>query len=645
MSRANHLSEEDLAALPVVSAQAKWYHDATVYQIWPHSFCDSNGDGIGDINGIISKLDYLKDLGADVVWCSPLVKSPMHDMGYDISDYKDTNPHYGTMADLDRLIAELRRRGMRFQFDAVLNHTSNEHAWFVESSKSRDNAKKDWYIWREPKIVDGQRQPPNNWVSFFSGSAWTWCEARQQYYLSLFCPEQPDLNWEEAEVRAAVQDVCRFWLDRGASGFRLDVITMVSKTYNEDGSLPDAPISDPRHKYQSGVEYFVNGPKVHEYIQELHDKVFAHYDHITVGETPFTTDPKTTVAWVHPSRRELQTCFHFDIVNIDCNPQAPLEPRDWDLPVLKKTTSKWQTVLHRYRCQNAVYSSNHDQPRAVSRWCDDSPAFRKQAAKMLALHQSTLGGTLYVYQGEELGMKNIPSDWDLDEYLDVMTVNYAKEALEAHAAGKEGAPDRKTITQWASKRARDNGRLPVQWTPAEHGGFTKPDVKPWMRANTQDALDGWNAQDQAKDPESVLNFWRKALRVRKDNKEPIIYGAFALLAPNDPNIFAYARFADESPDEVLVVVLNFSTSEQSFTLGDDAIERGQEELREDLRTVLPSTESGQQPSTVLPSLGDFSGQAELVLETTQGTFRAFEGKTVRIPAYEGFLFRLRRQKA
>ncbi|CAO1618280.1 unnamed protein product [Parajaminaea phylloscopi] len=647
MTNSRYLNEEQLESLPPVSAESQWYHDATVYQIWPHSFADSNGDGIGDIDGIISKLDYLKDLGVDVLWSSPLVKSPMRDMGYDISDYKDVNPYYGTLADLDRLFAELKKRGMKFQFDAVLNHTSNEHAWFVESSKSKDNSKSDWYIWRPAKYVDGKRCPPNNWAAFFSGSAWSWCEARQEYYLCLFCPEQPDLNWENPDVRAAVQDVCRFWLDRGASGFRLDVITMVSKTYNADGSLPDAPVTDPRHEYQSGVEFFVNGPKVHEYIRELHDKVFAHYPHITVGETPFTTDPKTTVGWVHPSRKELQTCFHFDIVNLDCNPQAPLEPREWTLPDLKKTVNKWQTVLHRYGCQNAVYSSNHDQPRAVSRWTDDSPAFRKQAAKMLALHQTTLAGTLYVYQGEELGMKNMPSDWPLEDYQDVMTINYAKDAAELRAAGSTAVPDAKTAQQWASERARDNGRVPMQWTPTESGGFTSPGVKPWMRANTQDALDGWNAQDQAKDSNSVLNFWKRALRVRKEHKAPIIYGAFALLVPEDSNIFAYVRFTDDG-SQVLLVILNFSSSERTFTVDADAIERGQAQLPEEHRTVLPA-KLGQLDRAdrrrLLPSLedfGDLSQHAQLLLETTEGAFTGWKNNVVQIPAYEGFLFRLRR---
>lgn len=644
MTNSRYLDSDQLQALPPVSAEPQWYHDSTVYQIWPHSFADANGDGIGDIDGIISKLDYLKALGVDVLWSSPLVKSPMYDMGYDVSDYKEINPCYGSMADLDRLIAELKKRGMKFQFDAVFNHTSNEHPWFLESSRSRDNPKKNWYIWRPALIVDGLRKPPNNWVSFFSGSAWTWCEARQEYYLSLFCPEQPDLNWEEPEVRSAVQDVCRFWLERGASGFRLDVITMVSKTYNPDGSLPDAPVTDPRHEHQSGVEFFVNGPKVHEYVRELHDKVLAHYPHITVGETPFTTDPKTTVGWVHPSRRELQTCFHFDIVNIDCSPQAPLEPRPWTLPDLKKTVNKWQTVLHRYGCQNAIYSSNHDQPRAVSRWTDHSPAFRKQAAKTLALHQTTLAGTLYVYQGEELGMKNIPSDWPLEEYQDVMTINYAKDIARLRDAGSTAVPDAKTVQQWASERARDNGRVPMQWAPAENGGFTNPGVKPWMRANTQDALDGWNAEDESKDPTSVLNFWKRALRVRKEHRLPIIYGAFALLVPDDPHIFSYVRFNGDK-SEVLLVVLNFSPTEQTFAVQADSVERGQQHLSEEHRTVLPKKE-GIQSQNALPVLGDYgklSASAELLLETTEGAFKGWDmHNSLQVPAYDGFLFKLRR---
>lgn len=448
------LSLDELAKLPSTYAQPAWWKEATIFQIWPASFCDSNGDGIGDIGGILSKVDYLKELGADVVWTSPIYPSPNHDMGYDVADYKDIKKEYGTLADVDRLIAELKKRDMKLVMDLVVNHTSNEHAWFKESSasSSKSNPKKDWYIWRPAKKgPNGERLPPNNWVSFFCGSAWTWCEARQEYYLSLFCPEQPDLNWENPDVREAVQDVMRFWLDRGVAGFRCDVINQISKTYVQDGSeyppLPDAPVTDPEATYQPATSLFCDGPRVHEFIRELNDKVLSHYDTITVGESPFLEDPKKLLYWTHPDRNELRMNFQFDIVTVDCDPMAPIKPRDWTLPELKLTTNKWQAFCHRHNGWNSNYSCNHDQCRPVSRWLSDAPEVRKQAAKTHALHQITLGGTLYVYQGEELGMKNIPEDWPIEEYQDVMTINYYKECMDALAAGKKDAPSPQTVVK------------------------------------------------------------------------------------------------------------------------------------------------------------------------------------------------------
>lgn len=523
---------------------------------------------------------------------------------------------------------------MKLLCDLVVNHTSHEHAAFKESSSSTDNPKKDWYIWRPAKYdAEGNRQPPNNWVSFFCGSAWTWCEARQEYYLGIFCPQQPDLNWENPEVREFVYSVARFWLDRGASGFRIDVACQWSKTYINDGSkyppLPDAPIVDPHSKYQPATQFFCDGPRIHEFVREFNEKVLSHYDTFTVGESPFLNDPRQILYWTHPARNELRMNFHFEIVTIDCDPMAPIKPRDWTLETLKRETNLWQTSMHRHNGWNSNYSCNHDQCRPVSRWANDTPQYRKQAAKMLALHQATLGGTIYVYQGEELGMKNIPEDWPIEEYKDIMTINYYNECMDRKKQGDKDAPDAATVVKWASMKARDNGRTPVQWNAGPHGGFTNADAKPWMRAMTEDAQSGWNAEDESKDPNSVFNFWIRALQARKAHKDTIIYGGFALLAPKDQQIFAYARYQEGYT--TTLVVLNFSDKVGSVTVDNEALAQAGKEIEEKYR-----------PAGQLPDLSNVAKQAHLLLETTDGVFKGWEhdGKTLKLAPYEGVLFAL-----
>ncbi|CEH17482.1 Alpha-amylase [Ceraceosorus bombacis] len=417
------LSNADLANLQSSYSKPAWWKEAVVYQIWPASFLNGNAqDGVGDLGGVISKLDYLKDLGADVVWLSPCYESPDKDYGYDVADYKKIADRYGSNQQLEQLIAELKKRGMKLMMDLIVNHTSSEHAWFKESLKGKDSSKRDWYIWRKGKVgANGEKLPPNNWVAFFTGPAWTYDEASDEWYLCIFSPWQPDLNWENPAVREAVHDVAKFWLDKGVAGFRMDVINEISKTYNADGSLPDAPITEPHSKYQPAVSLFCDGPRVHEFIQELGEKVLSKYDTITVGETPHAKHPDILLPWTHPARHELRSCFTFDLHDQDGDQQWPLIPKKIHLPHFAGIVNKWQTYCHRTSAWLANYFENHDQARTVSRWASDSAEHRKTAARMISLFQTSLSGSLYVYQGQEIGMKNIPHDWPIEEYKDVAT--------------------------------------------------------------------------------------------------------------------------------------------------------------------------------------------------------------------------------
>lgn len=404
----------------------RWWKEAVVYQIYPASFLDSNGDGWGDVKGITSKLDYLKDLGIDVIWLSPIYKSPQADMGYDIADYEDIDPSYGTLADVDNLIHETKKRGMKLVMDLVVNHTSEEHAWFLDSRSSKESKKRDWYIWKPAKYdADGNRQPPNNWAQILgeANSAWTWDEKTQEYYLSLFTPEQPDLNWENPDVREAVHNILRFWLDRGVSGFRMDVINLISKVQ----TFPDAPISVKDAKYQPGDKYFANGPRLHEWLKELRRDVLSKYDTLTVGEMPFVRDEDEVIKVVGSESGELNMIFNFDLVDIDNVPgdfKYTLHP--WDARDLKKIVNRLQRLMLERDGWNTLYVENHDQPRSISRYTDDSDEWRSYGAKLLCLMQTTLAGTLYVYQGEEIGMRNIPKEWGPEEYKDIESINFFK---------------------------------------------------------------------------------------------------------------------------------------------------------------------------------------------------------------------------
>ncbi|KAH7920510.1 glycoside hydrolase family 13 protein [Leucogyrophana mollusca] len=541
-----------------------WWKSAVVYQIYPISFFDSNGDGIGDLNGIHSKLDYLKDLGVDILWLSPIYRSPLADMGYDISDYRDTDPRYGTLEDYDRLLKGVHERGMKLMMDLVVNHTSDQHEWFVQSRSSREDPKRDWYIWRPPKFDnEGKRLPPNNWKSVFQGSAWDFDEKTGEYYLHLYVTEQPDLNWENPTVRDAVWDVMRFWIGRGCDGFRMDVINIISKTEG----LPDAPVVDPDQYYQPASMYFANGPRVHEYIKQMNTEVLSHYDLITVGETPFTHEASQLAAYVLPKNKELNMVFHFELMDLDSPDYSPLIHKEWKLTDLKDVIQRWQQYKRDEGFWNAVFIENHDHSRSVSRFGNDSEEWRATSAKMLSILEITQTGTLYVYQGQELGLKNFPRSWGIEEYKDVASQNYWKLIKEQRkkASGSEDV-DMSDLLDNFQRKARDHARTPMQWDATSHAGFTAG--TPWMRVN--DDYPEWNVSAQVGDEESVWSFWKRALATRKQH-DVLIYGDFMMLLPSNEQVFSYTRTLGDSS---ALVVLNFRETETSVSVLEDAAVKG-----------------------------------------------------------------------
>ncbi|KAL1638224.1 hypothetical protein SLS56_000032 [Neofusicoccum ribis] len=549
-----------------------WWKEAVVYQVYPASFYDTNGDGWGDVKGITAKLDYLKSLGVDIVWSSPIFKSPQADMGYG-SDYKDIDPSYGTLGDVDELIAKLKKRGMKFMVDLVVNHTSDQHPWFLESRSSKTNPKRDWYIWKPPKFDEnGNRQPPNNWAQILgeANSAWTWDETTQEYYLALFTPEQPDLNWEVEAVREAVHDVLRFWLDKGACGFRMDVINHISKVQ----TFPDAEIQAPGAKYQSGDKFYANGPRLHEWLKDMNEKVLSKYDTITVGEMPFVRNEDEIIKCVGQDQNELRMIFSFDIVDIDNVPgigyKMALHP--WDARDIRRILTRLQRLMLDRNGWNSVFIENHDQPRSVSRYTDDSDQWRGYGAKLLCMMQTTLAGTLYVYQGEELGMRNVPPSWDPSEYKDIETINYWKKMNDLHKGDQAQINEARRVMQ---KKARDNARTPMQWTAEAHGGFSPslaPSVgAPWMRVNDDHAACNAAQQtghDAAADGQlSVFQFWQRGLAQRKRHKDVFVYGDYAPLGEPHEAVFAYRRWSDA---DAFVTVLNFSGEDVAWDIPADA---------------------------------------------------------------------------
>ena len=528
----------------------QWFREAVVYQIYPRSFQDSNGDGIGDVRGVIDRLDYLQTLGIDVLWLSPIYTSPQDDNGYDIADYQDIDPTFGTLADVDELIAQAHARGIRLVMDLVVNHTSDEHPWFVESRSSTDNPKRDWYWWRRPRDADadGPATAPNNWESFFSGSAWELDEASGEYYLHLFSRKQPDLNWENPEVREAVYAMMRWWLDRGVDGFRMDVINMISKVT----SLPDGDPIPGNSGLGDGTPHILNGPRIHEFLQEMHASVFEGRAQklLTVGEMPGVT-VEDAILYTDPERREVDMVFQFEHVGLD-HGDHKWDRRPLDLRDLKTSLGRWQDGLAAVGW-NSLYWNNHDQPRAVSRFGSDSPEHRVASAKLLGTVLHLHRGTPYVYQGEELGMTNVPFPTS-EDFLDIESVNYYRMAIES---GSEA----EAVLGNLRLGSRDNARSPMQWDTSEHGGFTTG--TPWFAANPNFVQ--INAAAAVADDDSVFHHYRRVIELR--HTEPAVgHGDFHMLAADHPTLYAFTR-AHEGVE--LLVVANFSGDELALdVLGD-----------------------------------------------------------------------------
>ena len=495
-----------------------WWQRAVVYQVYPRSFYDSNGDGIGDLNGVRAKLDYIRRLGVDVIWLNPIYKSPNDDNGYDISDYRAIMDEFGTMEDFDRLLAEAHEKGLRIVMDLVVNHTSDEHPWFIGSRSSADSSYRDYYIWREGK--DGN--PPNNWGASFRGSAWERCEETGMYYLHTFSKKQPDLNWENETVRGEVYDLMRFWLDKGIDGFRMDVINYISKT----PEMPDGPMMN--RLYGNFRPYCLNGPRVHEFLQEMNREVLSHYDVMTVGETPGVSVEQAQ-RYTGPDEHELNMVFQFAHVNLDYDENGKWTLKRVPLDGLRRVLSEWQTGLHG-KGWNSLYLNNHDQPRMVSRFGDDSTeALRSASAKMLGVLMHMMQGTPYVYQGEELGMTNVAFP-DISDYRDIDTLNAWNEMT-----GELGVSPEHMMA-CIHRRSRDNARTPMQWSAAPNAGFTTG--TPWIGVNPN--YETINAEAQENDPDSVLCFYRRLIALRR--KLPIITeGDYALLLADHPQVFAYQR--------------------------------------------------------------------------------------------------------
>ena len=511
-----------------------WWKEAVIYQIYPRSFMDSNGDGIGDLQGIISRLDYLKYLGIDVIWLSPVYKSPNDDNGYDISDYQDIMDEFGTMEDFDELLAAAHARGIKIVMDLVVNHTSDEHQWFVESQKSKDNAYRDYYIWREGK--DAQT-PPNNWGSCFGGSAWQYDEKTGMYYLHLFSRKQPDLNWDNPKVRGEVFDMMTWWCDKGIDGFRMDVISMISKTKE----MPDGKNGD-------FGPYCIHGPNVHHYLREMNEKVLSKYDIMTVGETAGVT---TTLAqqYAGEDAHELDMVFQFEHVDGD-GKYGKWTDEKIPLVTLKETLSRWQTELYG-KAWNSLFWDNHDQPRAVSRFGDDRPMYREVSAKMLATCLHMLQGTPYIYQGEELGMTNYPFQRPSD-FRDIESVNAYREWC------SEGRLSHEVFWPCITFKSRDNARTPVQWDDSPHAGFTTG--TPWIAVNPN--YTEINAKAETANPDSVFHYYKKLIALRKAYPV-VVYGKYEMMMEDSEELYVYTRAFEK---ESLLVVCSFCDHDTNFTL-------------------------------------------------------------------------------
>ena len=511
--------------------EKKWWHNSVVYQIYPRSFKDSNGDGIGDLKGIISKLDYIKFLGVDVLWISPIYKSPNVDNGYDISDYCDIMDEFGTMDDMKLLIKEAKSRDIKIMMDLVVNHTSDEHKWFKESRKSRDNEYRDFYVWRNP--VNGD--VPSSLKSNFGGSAWTLDKSTGQYYLHMHDKKQPDLNWDNQKVRENIYEMMNFWLDLGIEGFRMDVIELIGKDVDNLS--------------------IVNGPNLHTYIQEMNKMTFGDRDIITVGET-WAADTNIAKLYCDPKRKELGMVFQFEVISMD----KQAGKRKWDLAPLnfvefKKIFSKWQTELHS-EGWNSLFGNNHDLPRMVSRWGNDKE-YRVESAKMLATMLHMQKGTPYIYQGEEIGMTNIRFD-SIDDYNDIESLNMYKERLSQGYSLDE-------IMESIYAKGRDNARTPMQWNKENNAGFTTG--TPWLKVNKNYKY--INVEQAINDENSILYYYKKLIKLRRES-DVIKYGDYKLILEEHPEIFAYTRSWN---DDNILVICNFYGNTINVFLGEEYSER------------------------------------------------------------------------
>ncbi len=515
--------------------QKTWWKEAVVYQIYPRSFMDSNGDGIGDLRGIIGKLDYLKELGVDVVWLSPIYKSPNDDNGYDISDYRDIMDEFGTMEDFKELLGDAHEKGIKIVMDLVTNHTSDEHAWFMESRRSKDNPYRDYYIWRDGK--DGKE--PNNWTSFFSGPAWEYDETTGQYYLHLFSKKQPDLNWENEEVRRQVYDMMRFWLDMGCDGFRMDVCNLYSK-------VPGLPDGIPRAEL-TGIENYKDGPRIHEFFREMNKEVLSRYDCMTVGETADVTI-ESALQYASLGGEELSMVFQFEQNGLDVG-EDRWSYRKVPLTELKECFSRWQTQLNG-KAWNSLYWTNHDQPRTVSRRGDDKK-YRKESQKMLYTMLFTMQGTPYIYQGEEIGMTNCYFD-KIEDYDDVEIRNAWNERV------VHGDADPEKFLEGIRYRARDNARTPMQWDDTDNAGFTSG--KPWLKVNPN--YKEINVKEALEDKDSIFHYMQKLIRMRKEN-DIAVYGDFKEYEPDNEKLYIYERNYE---GQKMFIILNFTGEEVDFAV-------------------------------------------------------------------------------
>lgn len=527
--------------------EKRWWKESVVYQIYPRSFCDSNGDGIGDLNGITGKLDYLKELGIDVIWLSPVYKSPNDDNGYDISDYQAIMDEFGTMEDFDRMLATAHEKGIKIMMDLVVNHTSDEHKWFIESRKSTDNPYRDYYIWR-PAKEDGSL--PNNWGSCFSGPAWEYDKTTDMYFLHLFSKKQPDLNWDNPAVRQDVFDMMNWWLKKGVDGFRMDVISLISK----EPGLPDK---------ETGINGYAtfnvsaNGPHVHEYLQEMRQKALNNADTITVGECSGVTLEEAK-KYARSDEKELNMVFQFEHMDVDSDEKAgKWTTRKMELRNLKKILTRWQKGLQDI-AWNSLYWENHDQPRSVSRFGNDSDEYREISAKMLATCIHMMQGTPYVYQGEELGMTNCPFN-TLDNFRDLESINAFHELTE------QGKMTEEDMMAAIGYKGRDNARTPMQWDDSAYAGFST--ATPWIMVNPN--YTKINARDQINREDSVFKYYQKLIKLRHES-ELIVYGTYDLILDDDKDIYAYIRTLG---DEKLIVYCNFSENTREVELPEEFVNK------------------------------------------------------------------------